>query len=463
MKKILLSSVLGITLNICVAQNMDAPAQTPPMGWNSFNGYSCHIYEEVALKELDVFIESYAPKGYRYFVFDNGWFAEHERIEAEGYRLPLQQHADPDQVRIDDYGVVQPSVEGFPNGFKPFVDKLHKDGLKFGLHLMRGIPRKAVTQNTQIKGTKYRASDIVNTKDKCGWCSYMYGVDMNKPGAQEYYNSVIQQFADWGVDFIKVDNVIHKPMEIAAYRKAIDNCGRPIVLSLSPGKAAKESSVEETYTKANMFRVTADVWDKTVKFEEHFERYKIFMKFSRPGMWADLDMTVLGELCLLKREVNKKANKNIKSNPRFGGHMHHWCQFNTSQKMHFLGIRAIGSSPIMIGGSLLSMDKESRDMLLNDDFIACTKAGLPGKVVYDENNVFVISKQVRSGDWLFVGNTSRKGASVKLTPAMLGKRGTISCSYVWQDGQFKLPDSGHTLQLPAFGGILLKVSSHPSI
>jgi len=460
MKKIILISVLGAALNICNAQDKAALAQTPPMGWNSFNGYSCHIYEEVALKELDVFIETYAPKGYTYFVIDNGWFAEHQRIEAEGYRLPLQQHADPKEVRIDEYGIVQPSMEGFPNGFKPLVEKLHKNALKFGVHLMRGIPQKAVTQNTRIKGTKYRARDIANTEDSCGWCSYMHGVDMSKPGAQEYYNSVIKQFADWGVDFIKVDDVIHKPREIEAYRTAIDNCGRPMVLSLSPGSAAEVSNVEKTYTKANMFRITGDVWDKPLTFKQHFNRYKMFMKFSRPGMWADLDMTVLGEMCLLKREVNEKVNKSSKNSTRFGGHMHHWCKFNTSQKMHFLGIRAIGSSPIMIGGSLISMDKESRDMLLNDDFIACDQTGLPGKVVYDKNNVFVISKEVPSGGWLFVGNTRGSDASVRLTPDMLGMKGTMNCSYVWKDGQFEVPDSGHTLKLSAFGGILLKATSH---
>ena len=124
--------------------------------------------------------------------------------------------------------------------------------------------------------------------------------------------------------------------------------------------------------------------------------------------------------------------------------------------MHFLGIRAIGSSPIMIGGSLISMDKESREMLLNDDFIACNQTGLPGKVVYDKDNVFVISKEVSSGGWLFIGNTSGSDASVRLTPGMLGKKGTINCSYVWKDGQFEVPVSGHTLKLSAFGGILLK-------
>jgi alpha-galactosidase len=80
-------------------------------------------------------------------------------------------------------------------------------GLKCGLHLLRGIPRQAVTQNTPVLNSSARAASIADTKAISFWNTDMYGVDMTKPGAQEYLNSVYQQYADWGEDFVKVDDL----------------------------------------------------------------------------------------------------------------------------------------------------------------------------------------------------------------------------------------------------------------
>lgn len=443
-------------------------ASTPPMGWNSFDSYSCHLYEEVALKELEVFIDTYAPYGYEYYVIDNGWFAEHERIVGEGYRLPMRQHAKASDVRINGYGIVQPSKEGFPNGFKPLVDKLHSNGLKFGLHLMRGIPRKAVEQNTPIQGTPYHAQDIADTKDICSWCNYMYGVDMDKPGAQEFYSSLIQQFADWGVDFIKVDDVIHKPREIAAYRKAIDNCGRPIILSLSPGREVDETLVKDTYSQANLFRIVADVWDHKNSFKGHLERYKVFGKYSRPGMWADIDMIPFGELCLLRRKVNFEESQKrglSAEETRFAGARYHWCHFNKDQKAFFLALRSIGCSPLMIGGSLVSMDQESRDMLLDPEFIACNQNGISGKVVYEEAALTVLTaskKGTENQGWITVLNTGNETKALKLTPELLGLKTTLECKRIWEENSYRIAHSGHEITVLPFGGVFLEYRTHES-
>ncbi|NNJ70569.1 MAG: hypothetical protein HKP10_04690, partial [Kiritimatiellales bacterium] len=130
-------------------------ALTPPLGWNSFDSYGCNIYEERALMEADAFIEKFAPHGYEYFVIDNGWFSKPESVMKDGLQLAVTQHADPKDVVVNEYGIVQPSELFFPNGFKPLADKLHAKGLKFGLHLMRGIPRVAVERDLPIKGTPY--------------------------------------------------------------------------------------------------------------------------------------------------------------------------------------------------------------------------------------------------------------------------------------------------------------------
>ncbi len=114
-------------------------AQTPPLGWNSFDSYSITIYEEVALKEIDAFIDKFAPHGYGYFVIDNALFASPKTVMHKGYMMAIADKPDPSECSVNEYGIPVPSKQFFPKGLKPMVDKLHDKGLKFGVHIMRGI------------------------------------------------------------------------------------------------------------------------------------------------------------------------------------------------------------------------------------------------------------------------------------------------------------------------------------
>lgn len=364
--------------------NSQELAASPPLGWNSFDSYNCNIYEEIALKEADAFIEKFAPYGYEYFVIDNGWFSNPKSVHAYGYLMPTEKHADPLTVTVNEFGIVQPSPLFFPNGFGALIDKLHAKGLKFGVHLMRGIPRIAVQKNLPIKGTNYTAQDIYTTVDDCGWCKYMHGVDMTKPGAQEYYNSVVYELAAMGVDFIKVDHVTHKPAEIEAYAKAIKKCGRPIILSLSAGGTSNLKYLS-SYQKANMIRTTPDIWDNQKSIENSFTSMRKWQGLEQPGTWPDLDMVPFGELCILKRE-EFTPNRANKTDEEFSGYLYHWCKFTKAQKETFITQRSISASPIMIGGSMISMDKHSIKLLTNKEMLACVKNGIHGKLTYKANN-----------------------------------------------------------------------------
>ncbi len=359
-------------------------AQTPPLGYNSYDSYNVNAYEAVMLKEIDAFIEKFAPVGYEYFVIDNGWFSTPKSTQFEGYLCPTA-GSGPQEVVVDEYGIVTPSQLFFPNGLKPMVDKLHAKGLKFGVHLMRGIPKLAVEKNLPIKGTKYTAKDIYTTNGDCGWCPYMHGVDMKKPGAQEFYNSVFKQFAEWGIDFVKVDDVTHFPAEIEGYVKAIENCGRPMVLSLSAGG---DSNVKylETYKKTNMVRTTKDIWDEQIALDRSFESMRKWQGLEQEGFWPDLDMIPFGELCILRRpELNKRpANK---SEEEFMGKMHHWCKFTDPQKETFMTQRAIAASPIMIGGSMINMDEHSVKLLTHSEMLGCVKNGVHGKLILEKDSI----------------------------------------------------------------------------
>jgi alpha-galactosidase len=415
-------------------------AKTPPLGYNSFDSYGINIYEELAMKEIDAFIEKFAKFGYEYFVIDNGWFAYPESKKVDGLLVPVQGKTD---VFCDEYGIPKPAKEYFPNGLKPMIDKLHAKGLKFGVHLMRGIPRVAVERNLPVKGTKYKAKDIYTTFDDCTWCTFMHGVDMTKPGSQEYYNSVFKQFADWGIDFVKVDHVTHFPAEIEGYVKAIEQCGRPIMLSLSAGGTSNLDYLT-TYKKTNLVRTTPDIWDEQLAIDRSFASMRKWQGLEQSGFWPDLDMIPFGELCLLRRPDASKPDA-PKSAEELRGKAYHWCKFSEAQKETFMTQRAISASPIMIGGSMITMDDHSYKLLTSAEMLGCVNNGVHGKLIHEEKNIELwsapIANKERQGfqeyvykeGWFAVFNRSQEEQTVELSGRFLNflPKGTYNLKDVW--------------------------------
>ena len=116
--------------------------------------------------------------------------------------------------------------------------------------MMRGIPVLAVKRNLPILGSKATAKDIYSPDGQCPWLKDMYTVVAGRDGAQEYYNSLFKLYAYWGIDFIKVDDLSrpYHTAEIEMIRKAIDLCGRKIVLSASPGETPLADAKDHTAT-----------------------------------------------------------------------------------------------------------------------------------------------------------------------------------------------------------------------
>ena len=244
-------------------------AQTPPMGWNSWDCFGVDVTESEVKHNADYMAEHLMEYGWEYIVVDILWYGGPD-IKVVNYK-----EENPDQ-RIDEYGRLLPAENRFPSAaegsFKAVAQYIHSKGLKFGLHLMRGIPWQAVEQNTPILGTDYHARDIVNYQDTL-WYDGTYGIDMDKPGSQEYYNSVMQLMAEWEVDYVKVDNISNPyyKTDIEAVRLALDNCGRPMVLSLSPGEPPREMA-GHLGQHADLWRVSDDFWDDWKFLYEQFER-----------------------------------------------------------------------------------------------------------------------------------------------------------------------------------------------
>ncbi len=264
-------------------------ALTPPMGWNSYNCYGATVTEKEMMENalmMSVHLKEY---GWQYVVVDYCWY----------YPFPGAMN-NPPQTRdfkpgltMDGNGRLLPSVERFPGsagniGFKPLADYIHGLGLKFGIHVMRGVPREAVAKKLPVMGTTITADMIANTSDTCKWLNSMYGIDMTRDGAQAYYNSLFELYASWGVDYVKVDDIAtpyHAP-EIEAVRKAIDNCGRPMVLSLSPGDDMPSEQAEHVKKYANMWRISADFWDDWESLKKQFELCNKWSSCFRSGALA---------------------------------------------------------------------------------------------------------------------------------------------------------------------------------
>lgn len=350
MRNILLSLLFSICLLASSAWAVDVKpyhkwAQAPPMGWNSWDCFGTSVNEEQTRANADYMASKLLKYGWQYIVVDIQWY----QPTAGGWG-----YAPNPKLTMDEYGRLLPAENRFPSaangkGWKPLADYCHSKGLKFGLHLLRGIPRQAVEQNTPILGTKYHASDVADKNSPCPWNPDMWGVDTTKPGAQEYFDSVFKLFAQWGVDFVKVDDLsapYHKG-EVEAIRKAIDKCGRAIVFSTSPGDTPLEEGANVS-VNANMWRISGDFWDNWNALKEQFERCNKWTKYRGPGYWPDADMLPLGAV----RQP--------------GG----WTQFTEDEQFTLMTLWSICQSPLMLGGHLPMTDEFTLQLLTNNEVLA---------------------------------------------------------------------------------------------
>lgn len=330
-------------------------AKTPPMGWNSWDCYGASVREDEVKAHADFMAKHLKEFGWEYIVVDIQWSEPQASSTRYNAFYPLE---------MDEFSRLIPADNRFPSanggrGFKALGDYIHSLGLKFGIHIMRGIPRQAVHQNTAIKGTDKRARDIA-LNNICPWNSDMYGVNVDIPEGQLYYDSLLELYAEWGVDFIKVDDIANSYLyggahrkEIVAIRKAIDKISRPIVLSLSPGPAQLEdgSFLQE---HANMWRLTDDFWDHWPALYHMFDRTERWAPFVRQGNWPDCDMLPLGHIGI--RAVD-------------GGGGDNWTRFTKAEQYLLMTLWTIFQSPLMYGGTLPDIDEFTLSLFTNRDVI----------------------------------------------------------------------------------------------
>ena len=334
-------------------------AKTPPCGWNSWDCFGAGVNEEQLIANADYMANHLKQYGWEYIVCDIQWY------EPKACSNDYNNFA---KLCCDEYGRLVPAQNRFPSskggkGFKPIADYIHSLGLKFGIHIMRGIPRQAVHANLPIKDSEYTARQVAHHFSVCSWNTDMYGMK-NCDGAQDYYNSIIKMYADWDVDYIKCDDIAvtefrkwdnpySADYEIEMLRNAIDSCGREIVLSLSPGPALRDKA-EHLKANANMWRLTGDFWDLWEHLYAMFDKCEEWQGVRGVGSYPDCDMLPIGrisKLCSYHGAQNRMSN------------------FTHNEHYTLMTLWGIFGSPLMIGGNMPENDDFTLSLLNNAEYM----------------------------------------------------------------------------------------------
>ncbi|MGK6324354.1 glycoside hydrolase family 27 protein [Sphingomonas sp. DT-51] len=412
-------------------------APRPPMGWNSWNSFATTINEAQARETAAIMREKLLPFGYDVFTVDIQWY------EPNATSYEYNQVATP---TLDAHGRVIPAPNRFPSsadgsGFTRLAAAVHAMGMKFGIHVMRGIPREAVKRNLPVLGTSLRAADVADTDSICPWNPDMYGVDMTRPGAQAYYDSIFALYASWGVDFVKMDDMsrpydAHAP-EIEAAHRAIAKCGRPIILSLSPGETpvARGAHVRDY---AQMWRISDDFWDEWAMLEAQFTRLENWIQWRRPGAWPDADMLPLGRLALGKRDT----------------------KFTPDEQRTLMTLWSIARSPLIMGGDLRHLDAPTLALLTNREVLSVNQASTDNRAHFLADGTRVWSARPEGSDdrYLALFNTTDKPKAVGVPLAALGKNGTVQVRDLWAGRSLGSARGRVTQTLPPHGAALFRLS-----
>jgi alpha-galactosidase len=410
------------------------------MGWNSWDSYGLTITEAEYKANVTWLHEHLQQFGWQYVVVDEGWYLHNpgEKGAAQGFIM-------------DPTGRYQVADNRFPSaaggaGFKQLADWVHAQGLKFGLHIIRGIPREAVDKNLPIAGSSHHAADAANTADTCRWNADNYGLKANA-AAQAYYNSVMKLYAGWGVDYVKVD-CISKPYQAAEIRMvntAIKKSGRAMVLSLSPGPTPIDEA-EDLRHNAQLWRISDDMWDiwSTPPGEtfpgglmNQFEHTAAWAPHIETGHWPDADMLPLGYL-----------------GPRPGWGEPRASRFTPDESRMLMTLWSIARSPLVAGTNLTQMDAATEALYTNPEVIAVNQESTENQQVWHNGELIVWkAKAAKPGTYLAVFNIGNGPANV---------------SYSWNEvgvdtGSHKVRDLWQRKDLGAAGLLKLQLPPHAAI
>ncbi len=393
-------------------------SQTPPMG---FNTYDCLDYSaaDSAVKQLaDTMASRYLQYGWNYLCLDWCW-----SFPGTGTSQPNQVFVNnaptaATRLNMDSCGRLMPDTIRHPSavggaGLGPLIAYVHGKGLKFGLHIMRGIPRQAVMANTPIYGSSYTAANAASLTDTCSWLNQMYGLNFNTAAAAAYIKSIFSLYASWGVDYIKIDDLENSLVSprttfktyIQAYRAAIDSCGRPMVFSTSPGATPiGDSAFFEKY--ANQWRMADDLWDNWANVDTMLSLFVKWHRCAAPGHFPDADMIPIGYL----------SEHGPNGSPRYSS-------LTRSQQYLLMTMWCIGRSPLIWGGDLRKNRPAEDSLMTNPEVIAVNQQGTNGRPITATASTLVwASDNPDSANvvWVALVNRSTSSATITVNVDTLG-------------------------------------------
>jgi hypothetical protein len=418
-------------------------ALTPPMGWNSYDCFGDDVVESEVLANARYVSKYMQPFGWDTIVVDYRWYdpGASSAPNNTGARAGAE-------LTMDAYGRLLPSPNRFPSaadgkGFKGLAEMIHAMGLKFGIHIMRGIPRNAVKANLPIEGSSFRAADAANTSDMCGWCPDMYGVRGDTPAGQAYYDSIFRLYASWGVDYVKMDDTSspYHTDEISAVHNAILKSGRSIVYSLSPGETPIEDAAH-VKTHANMWRVSGDFWDNWQSLSHEFELAMRWHDSMGPGYWPDADMLPLGHISISGRSVGLDRR----------------TDFTKPEQVTLISLWSLLPSPLMVGANLPDNDPWTLALLTNPEVLAINQdeSGSAAYRVSSNDETQIWAKHLADGS-IAVGlfNLDDFDTSMSFKWAELGIKGKWKVRDLWLRKEMGTADNHISFSIPAHGARLL--------
>ena len=289
-------------------------AATPPMGWNDWNRFGCDINEQIVRQTADAIVSSgLADAGYEYVNVDDCWEA----------------------TSRDANGNLTNDPEKFPSGMAALADYVHAKGLKFGIYTAAG--------------------DFT--------CQH-------RPGSGGHYAADAQQFASWGVDYVKFDWCGAKngsPQQLAAqFRTALDATGRPLLLTASRHGEPWTWSPQPAQTT----RSSADIEDNWNTMLRNVEEEAGLAKYAGPGHWNDPDMLEVGN----------------------GG------MSATTYQAHF-SLWSLLAAPLISGTDLRDASPQTLSILGNREVIAVDQdqAGVQGDRIFTDGDREVWVKPLADG------------------------------------------------------------------
>ena len=408
-----------------------------PMGWNSWDCYGATVTEEIVRNNAKYMADNLLKCGYEYIVIDIQW-SEPTADSHEYHHFT--------ELCMDEYSRLIPAENKFPSsaggkGFKPLADYIHSLGLKFGIHIMRGIPRQAVHRNTLIKGTNKTAREIAKTSSICAWNTDMYGVDPNKEGAKEYYESIFELYASWGVDFIKCDDIArelpHEEEELIMLSRALKNCGRDMILSISPGPAILEKS--ELYKDvSNMWRITDDFWDEWPLLYSMFERAEKWCTHTGYGNWPDADMLPVGPI----RQDYGEEN---------------YTKFTKDEQITMMSLWSVFRAPLIIGGEMTRFDDFTLKLLTNEGIIKMHNEirhshQVCKKEINGIEHIIWTGVHKDKGQYVVIFNTGEKDSKIEVPLISLEIENSVSGTELWSNQEVSFDTN-----------ILASVKSHGAV